>query len=207
MASNGGKRSSAPGNNSSLILGILIGMVVGLAVAGAVAWHISKRPNAFTNKEQAEPTATAPANPASAAPKPHAAVAAPTTAPAASAVNDGKPRFEFYKILTDKENAAPKNGGHAGTSGTAPKATVKATAAAPLLLQAGSFASADEADKMKAKLALLGMEASVHAAEVPGKGTYYRVRLGPYRNAEDLNKANSTLKQNGINDAAPVRGQ
>jgi cell division protein FtsN len=51
------------------------------------------------------------------------------------------------------------------------------------------------------------MEANVQTADVPGKGMYYRVRLGPYHNTNELNAANNTLKQNGINDAAPVRAQ
>lgn len=214
MAGNGGRRSSAPGNNSSLILGILVGMVLGLVVAGAVAWHISKRPNTFTSKEthekeQHESTAAAPTPPPPVRPKPAvtAAAPAPAPAPAASGVGDGKPRFEFYQVLTGKEGAPPRNSTHTAASAPAPKAAPRTASQAPMLLQAGSFASADEADRLKAKLALLGMEATVQSANVPGKGTYYRVRLGPYHSTEELNKANSTLKQNGINDAAQVRAQ
>lgn len=210
MANHGGSRSSAPGNNSSLILGILVGMVLGLLIAGGVAWHISKRPNTFTNKEQRESAAPVPAAPGTPAQKPAAQPMPQTPAPAASSVGDTKPRFEFYKILTDKDGAVPKNPGHSATSTAQPKeqAVKPASAgAAAYFLQAGSFSSADEADKLKARLALAGMEASVHSADVPGKGMYYRVRLGPYRSSEELNRANTTLKQNGINDAAQVRAQ
>lgn len=210
MASNNGKRSSAPGNNSSLVLGILIGMVLGLAVAGAVAWHLSKRPNTFASKESREPREAAPTSDPTPAPKaaatPKPPVAAQAAAPVASGVGDGKPRFEFYKILADKDGTPPKTSGHSNAAAAAPKAAPKAASTA-LLLQAGSFASAGEADRLKARLALLGMEATVQSANVAGKGTYYRVRLGPYHTSEELNKANSTLKQNGINDAAQVRAQ
>lgn len=207
MANNGGRRSSAPGNNSSLVLGILVGMVVGLAIAGAVAWHLSKRPSAFTSKEQHEPQETAAPVPAATPQKPPVAAATPP-ATAASGVANGKQHFTFYEILTDKESPSGKGSGHASSSRTAtpPKDTAK-TAASSYFLQAGSFASSDDANKLKEKLALLGMESSVQTADVPGKGTYYRVRLGPYHSQDEMSKAKDALKQNGIGDAAQVRAQ
>ncbi|HEY5993427.1 MAG TPA: SPOR domain-containing protein [Gallionellaceae bacterium] len=212
MATNGGRRSSAPGNNSSLILGILIGMVAGLAVAGGVAWHISKRPTVFTSKESHESPAATPAVSTAPASKPPVTAAAPQK-PAASGVPNDK-RFTFYEILPDKETASNKTAGraagnHAATTPPkeAPKENSKPAAAAAYFLQAGSFSSSDDANKLKEKLALLGMESNVQPAEVPGKGTWYRVRLGPYRSPDELNKAKDSLKQNGINDAAQVRAQ
>jgi len=207
MAVNGGRRTSAPGNNSSLILGILIGMVVGLAIAGAVAWHISQRPAVFVTKDQHEKPPAPVAAPETPKQKPAAPAVQPATVPA-SGVGNGQPRFEFYEILTDKKQAAPKGSGHSATStSTAPKETAKLGAATSYFLQAGSFSSADEADKLKAKLAFLNMEASVQKAEIPGKGTHYRVRLGPFHSTGEMNKVNATLKSNGISDAAPVRAQ
>jgi len=202
MANNGGSRSSASGSNSSLILGILIGMVLGLAVAGGVAWHIAKRPNPYNNKEQRDTTPAEPVAPVTAARQP----AVSTTPPPAASGVDGRPRFEFYKILTDKEGASTKSG-HRPSTAPAKESPKPSAQSGAYFLQAGSFSSAEDADKLKAKLALLGMEAGVQSADVPGKGTYYRVRLGPYHNTNELNAANNTLKQNGINDAAPVRAQ
>lgn len=201
MANKGGRRSSGP-DNSSLILGILIGMVVGLLVAGAVAWHLSKRPNAFALKNEHATPEPAIAHADTPPAKPPAAAPAATGTQPASAVHDNGKRFTFYEILTDKDRHA----GHvpAHTPDTA-KDSAKA-AAGSYFLQAGSFAKPDEADRLKAKLAMLGMEAAVQTADVPGRGTYYRVRLGPYRSTDEMNKANATLKQNGIANAAPVRG-
>ena len=73
-------------------------------------------------------------------------------------------------------------------------------------MQAGSFAKADDADKIKAKLALLGIEASTQTATIPDKGVWYRVRLGPYKNADEMNRVRSFLKQNGV-DSTPMRSQ
>lgn len=204
MAYNGGSRSSASGNNSSLILGILIGMVLGLVIAGGVAWYISKRPSTFLTKEQREAMTADSEAPAAATQKPVVPATQPAVvAPTASSAGNDKPRFEFYKILTDKDSASPKTSAPKTTKETAKPATQSSS----YFLQAGSFSNAGEADKLKARLALIGMEASVNTADVPGKGIYYRVRLGPFHNSDELNRANTALKQNGINDAAQVHAQ
>ncbi len=198
MANNGGRRSSSAPGNSSLVLGILIGMVLGLLVAGAVAWHLSNRPRAFALKdERAAPPAQA--TPPAAASRPQGETAAQR--PASSVGSDGT-RFTFYHELTDTDRQSARGPAHGATAST----EGRKQAGAAYFLQAGSFAKADEADRLKAKLALLGMEAAVQTADVPGKGTYYRVRLGPYHTTDEMNKANATLKENGITNAAPVRG-
>ena len=66
------------------------------------------------------------------------------------------------------------------------------------LLQAGAFQNPSDADNLKAKLALLGVEASVEPTNLAEKGTWYRVRIGPYTKIDDLNRTRSTLAQNGI---------
>ena len=51
---------------------------------------------------------------------------------------------------------------------------------------------------MKARLALLGVEAEVQTTPLPDKGLWYRVRAGPYTAIEELNRTRDILKQNGI---------
>ncbi|HTP95016.1 MAG TPA: SPOR domain-containing protein, partial [Burkholderiales bacterium] len=58
--------------------------------------------------------------------------------------------------------------------------------------------NAPDADNLKARIALLGVEASIQPTTIPDKGTWYRVRLGPYTKIEELNSVRDTLKQNGI---------
>ena len=36
------------------------------------------------------------------------------------------------------------------------------------------------------------------SVDVPGKGTLYRVRLGPYQSLEDANRIKAALSQNGV---------
>jgi cell division protein FtsN len=197
MANNGGARSSSSGKNESLIIGILVGMVLGLAVAGGVAWYLAKKPNPYTNNVQAheakpgaETAKSAPAASQTAQPRP--------ASQAGSSVEGNKQRFEFYKILTDKQEGEA----HAPKEGSTPSARGSA-----YFLQAGSFATAEDADKLKAKIALIGMEASVQTANIPDKGVRYRVRLGPYHSADEMNKAIALLRQNGIADTATVHAQ
>ncbi len=203
MANNGGKRSSAP-DNSSLILGILVGMVLGLLVAGGIAWHLANRPKAFATRDQHEatPEATKVPSPTPSPPRTPPAATAQAHAHPASGVGSDGTRFTFYHELTDTDHQPARGPAHGATASTEGSKQAGAT----YFLQAGSFAKADEADRLKAKLAMIGMEAAVQTADVPGKGTYYRVRLGPYHSADEMNKANATLKENGITNAAAVRG-
>ena len=65
-------------------------------------------------------------------------------------------------------------------------------------LQAGSFKGADQADRFKAKLALMGFETDIQTITINNKDTYNRVRVGPYSDLRTLDKARSRLKKEGI---------
>jgi len=65
-------------------------------------------------------------------------------------------------------------------------------------LQVGSFRSHSEADNLKARLALLGMVASVQSADLAEKGTWYRVRVGPFTQKAQVDNVHVTLRENGI---------
>lgn len=66
------------------------------------------------------------------------------------------------------------------------------------VLQAAAYANADDADRLKAKLALNGLEAHIEKVMVGDRGAHYRVRLGPYSKIDDLDAANDRLSQLGI---------
>lgn len=184
-------KKSSPTSNAPILPGIIIGVTVGLVIAGGMAWYILKTPSNFINPEKFGAAKLTP---------PIA-----TTAPA-SAVGASKPRFEFYKVLTDNNtNAAPQS-----PPKNLAKSTVNPTASTVknelYYLQVGSFSNADDADKLKAKLALMGMEAAVQVATIPDKGVWHRVRLGPYSGQSEAHQARETLKLNGV-EATPMRAQ
>src|SRR2546428_13193261 len=73
-------------------------------------------------------------------------------------------------------------------------------------LQAGSFQNPADADNLKARLALMGMEANVEPANLAEKGVWYRVRLGPFTRIDEINRLRQQLAQSGV-DAALVRSK
>lgn len=203
-SSRGAANSRAPQKKSGggTLLGIFIGLVIGVLIAFGVVWFLNKSPLPFQNKYEG-------------APKPDKEVAAvpgsAATAPQTPAPLPGKPgdkpvngqRFEFYKILEGKQPATP--GAAAPTPPTAPPAVAVAPAteakpAAPEIyfLQVGAFQKAADADNLKAKLALSGLEAGVQEVSIPDKGTMHRVRVGPFRDPEEMNRARALLAQSGV---------
>ncbi len=64
-------------------------------------------------------------------------------------------------------------------------------------LQAGSFRTESDAEKMRAKLLLNGLDAFVKPSNVKGK-IHHRVRLGPYYDRQDLGEAREMLQKRGI---------
>ena len=190
----GSKSSSSSKSSDSLWAGILVGMVIGVAMAAVVAWFLTKSPQPFRNREQpemAKPDLLK--GPVGAAEKPPAA-------------GDGKQRFEFYKMLTDKQAAPAVAPARPQSAKPAAAQNKSAAAYEPQILQAGSFSNVNDAENLRAKLALLGIEANIQSAAIPDKGVWYRVRLGPYKNADDMNQARGYLKQNGV-DSTPMRAQ
>lgn len=78
-------------------------------------------------------------------------------------------------------------------------ASAKAASAddARYLLQAGAFGASGDAEAVKAKIAMLGLNARVESAQISGK-TVYRVRMGPYGSASELAEAKSKLSGGGL---------
>ena len=236
MNRNSNSRAAPPSRKGgSMLAAVLVGMVLGLALAGGVAWYILNRPNPFVNNTPHEVVKLAP-DPVKPAPAPvpvakaaleaASAVAAVSgvaasgvalSGAASSGVGESKPRFEFYKVLTDKPDAVGATPATAKpvskpAAKEAAKETTKEVAKEAAkekevyFLQAGAFANADDADKLKAKLAMLGMDVGVLNTTLPDKSVWHRVRLGPYKSADEMNKASAMLKQNGVN-ATPMRAQ
>lgn len=106
-----------------------------------------------------------------------------------------KTRFDFYTILPEMEIAVPDDELNTGTNKPARPLDKPGT----YILQVGSFKTLEQADRMKANLALLGIEASIESVTINNKESWHRVRIGPYSNLDELNRTRSRLKQNNIN--------
>jgi cell division protein FtsN len=123
-------------------------------------------------------------------PNPRATPRTDEVAPAETAKVETKPKYDFYSVLPEMEVVVPD-------------AEIEAQAQAPaagdqrLLLQAGSFRNAADAEQLKAQLALLGLRAQVASVTI-NDAIWHRVRVGPYASVRELDEAKRTLEANGI---------
>lgn len=110
-------------------------------------------------------------------------------------------KFDFYTLLPEREVIVP-NEREAIRPGDKPKTPAGETpqaaeSAEPLFLQVGSFRAAAEADRRRAQIILLGLEAKVEPVQANGD-TWYRVQAGPFTSREKLSKARNQLSAQGI---------
>ena len=70
------------------------------------------------------------------------------------------------------------------------------------VLQVGSFRSAGDAERRRATLALLGLEARVQTVTIDGEATWHRVQVGPYDELGALNDVRVRLRENDIETMA-----
>ena len=66
------------------------------------------------------------------------------------------------------------------------------------VLQVGSFRREADAERHRARLALLGLEAWVQSIAIDGEAIWHRVQVGPYDKVEALNDARVRLRENDI---------
>jgi cell division protein FtsN len=223
----GGKPSG--GKSGGLLTGLLLGLVIGLLVAAGLAWYFSFKKPEFKAAEQAPKTETParsepdqPAEPLRASPpparkpieaaKPEAKQPAESTVkpeknakaeePHAPIVERKQPSLSeppsrvpltFYGILPGEKPAKPVE---------PPKPTEL------WWLQVAALKSPGDADKLKARLALLGLEVSTQKVESAGQ-SLYRVRVGPYKRDEDAFADLDTLAANNYEPRLlkePVKG-
>lgn len=211
-----------------MFVGIIIGLLMGVGLAVGLAIWINRSNNPFIEKSRpvdALPTITAKS--------PQSTPTPATSTP--SKTEPDKPRFEFYQILPGEKGEKGEKGAKGGRGGekgdkvgkldaakpaeltrqnnadaktqskTDAKVEAKPSAVEILHLQVGAFQNASEAENMKAKVAFAGFEATVRSVNLPDKGTLYRVRLGPFKSLDEVNRIKAALSQGGIG-AAVVKG-
>ena len=128
--------------------------------------------------------------------------------PAAKPATD----FTFFTVLPDLEVLAPSapppeaaaatesTGESTGESPSKPTAAAAPaeTVAGRFMLQAGSYRSVADADRLKATLALNGMLSSIQKVTIQGRGDFYRVRLGPFPTYQAMVDIDRQLSRAGI---------
>lgn len=171
------------------LLGLAFGLIVGILISFGVVWYLNKTPLPFVEKVIAPDT------------KNNGATGEPLPLPGKPGdkpiVRSGERKFEFYDILEGKKDALPRQPA-LPPAAAMPAAPAVDAADNRLFLQAGAFQKIADAENLKARLAILGFEATIQSAEVPEKGTLHRVRVGPFAQAEEMNRTRETLSQNGV---------
>lgn len=189
--------------------GWLTGLLVGLVIGGCVVFYLlAMKPNNLLT--------TSPTD------------AVENKKESVEKKKTGGPRFDFYKLLPENASGSNANKPSAiptqaptpsafdsdtdttnintttpSTSSGIPVETHAATADAKLpgayLLQAGSFRSNPDADKVRANIILLGLPSRVESVKNDKGETLYRVYVGSFSSAADMQKAQATLSANKIN--------
>jgi cell division protein FtsN len=119
------------------------------------------------------------------------------TASKAETPNKQQPKFNFYTILPELEVLIPEE----ETRPPENKDTLSNGTSKRYILQAGSFRSRQDAEKLKATVALLGLEASINQVSINNE-KWHRVRIGPVNNRRELNQNLNLLHRNNINAMA-----
>lgn len=163
-------------SRGGVVIGIFIGLVLGALVAAGAAWYFTRN-----SPFQEAPTA---------GPRAPGGEQAPVALPGKPGDRPVvKPDFEFYKILPQGDGAPVESKPAAAAAEPAPE---------KLFLQIGAFENPAEADNLKAKLALNGIEATAQRAQLADGRTMHRVRIGPFAKPEDMNPVRSRLAEAGF---------
>ena len=110
-----------------------------------------------------------------------------------------EPKFNFYTILPELEVLIPESETRPPETknNNTDKSRTSNDAGKRYVLQVGSFQNLNDAEKLKANLAFLGLEANIQHVTV-NKQAWHRVRTGPYLGKQQLYKSQKLLKQNDI---------
>ena len=132
-----------------------------------------------------------------------------------------KPKFDFYSLLPEEEvvvpaetpaepvqlppppvqEAAPPAQARTTQPQAAPAAPAAPATPAPsgngdYVLQVGSFRKNSDAERLKAQLAMLGIQTTIQRVTIDNGQTYHRVRTGTYDKA-GASAMQARLKQSG----------
>jgi len=104
-----------------------------------------------------------------------------------------EPRYDFYTILPETEIVVPDY----EINTRSREEQLGKRKESKYIVQAGSFRQFIEADRLRARLALMGIESRVEKATV-GNAVWNRVKMGPYKHSSSISVIKKRLKQNGI---------
>jgi cell division protein FtsN len=140
-----------------------------------------------------------------------------------------KPNFVFHQLLPELEVLVPEEELSAASQTPIPpkpKASLQETPPTPkqerpdhhkptsaeqpdtplregasYVVQVASFRNPTDAERLKAQLALLGIQVRIERVTINGRD-YYRVRTGPYKGKQEVSETLALLSSNGLESIA-----
>ncbi len=165
--------SSKPARSMPGWMWLVMGLVLGAGVAVGLYWKFGEAwmPKApptpvIISKNNAEPT--------------------PVEEP------QGAERFDFYNLLPNLKMELPDV---ASPELSQPEQDIPAGNPTAFIIQAGSFKTLDQADQLKATLALGGVESKVQTVQVKPDETWYRIYIGPFNTKNEAMSMQRSLDQ------------
>lgn len=180
------KRRSGSSGLSGMA-GFVCGLALGLAVALGV-YLFDRRTEARMAAQQTAPMTRDEAR-------------AQTKPAPASQEEAETQQFDFYEMLPKYEVVIPEQDARGGAAPAVVAGPVEKPGA--YILQAGSFRNHKDADRVRALIAMQGVESKIQKVTID-KDTWHRVRVGPITNLQTLEDTRSKLRQAQI-DALVIR--
>lgn len=146
---------------SLAVVGCFIGFIVYLNTLPGGNEPLAPKPTS-TESQAAEPT------------KPVKPAPEPTTA------KQEKQKFRFYDMLPESEVATPE------VNEYTPGPNIQDF---DYIVQAGSFRSQKDAERLRAEIAFQGLRAHVQTVEQDNGGVWYRVNAGPFKSRSNMSSA------------------
>ncbi|BBE10371.1 MAG: cell division protein FtsN [Glomeribacter sp. 1016415] len=197
------KQRRASKQSGGTLLGLVLGLTIGLAIAVVVALYVTRAPTPFVAKNGTPPNAENLSNPTQADPnrllqgnssgQPAAPAGQFSEGPMSPRNPTGDPQIVEVPLSSTAPNRQTANKPEVAPNG----------ANGSYALQVGAYKTKADAEQQRAKLALQGFESKITRYEGAGI-LYYRVRLGPFPQFEQMNRVRQRLAEAGI-DTAIIR--
>jgi cell division protein FtsN len=171
------KPKRRPGSAFSGLTGVICGLAIGLAVAGIVYLkdHRLDSPSVQTAKSSKKKSRGDPAD---------------MDSGDSGAPEEPQNSYDFYSMLPKFEVVVPEKDKDVKPDLRGVPETRRGT----YVLQAGSYKNFADADRIRAQLALQGVESKVQKVSVDND-TWHRIRIGPISQLDELNRLRGILRR------------
>ena len=164
-----------------------MGALVGIVLAGGATIYVMNSRQHDAVREKTE------------APRPDPHRKAPTDPEATTATTAGE-KYDFYEMLPNFEVVVPEKDKEVKRD---MPAAARVERPGVYVLQAGSYRNEADADRVRAQLAMQGIDAKVQRVAVDAD-VWHRVRIGPITKLDDLNRLRKQLQAADV-DALVIR--